>query len=49
MVPAKSRQCFVCGYEFPGSPLGLSWRTLVAIILLAIFLIPLIRLIIRSL
>ncbi|HEX9749821.1 MAG TPA: zinc ribbon domain-containing protein [candidate division Zixibacteria bacterium] len=43
MVPVDSTVCFVCGYEFAGRHGKLSWRTLVALVLLAVFLIPLIR------
>ncbi|HUU45076.1 MAG TPA: zinc ribbon domain-containing protein [Acidobacteriota bacterium] len=49
MVPAKSRQCSVCGYEFPGSPLRQSGRAILAVILVAVFLIPLIWAVIHAL
>jgi hypothetical protein len=49
MVPARSRQCYLCGYEFPGSPMRQSGRAILAIILVLVFLIPLIRAVIRAL
>jgi RNA polymerase subunit RPABC4/transcription elongation factor Spt4 len=48
-VPGDSRQCFICGYEFPGSQFNRSWRVIVAIILVLIFLIPLLHMVWRSL
>ena len=49
MVPGDQERCFICGYEFAGGRLRWSWRTWAALVLLAIFLIPFIRLALRAL
>ncbi len=49
MVPADEAVCFICGYEFAGRTVWKSWRLWVAIVLLAIFLIPFIRMLLRVL
>jgi uncharacterized paraquat-inducible protein A len=49
MVPSDHEQCFICGYEFAGGRNRWSWRVWAAIVLLAIFLIPFIRLLLRAL
>jgi hypothetical protein len=42
-------RCFICGYEFAGAPPHRSWRLWVALLLLAVFLIPLIRMLLNAL
>jgi hypothetical protein len=42
-------RCFICGYEFAGKPSHRSWRLWVALLLLAVFLFPLIRLVLNAL
>lgn len=49
MVPADDEECEICGYEFAGRSAWKSWRLWVAIVLLAIFLIPFIRMLLRVL
>ncbi len=47
-VPADQRVCYICGYEFPSSggshPKWVKW---VAIVVMALFLIPLLRMLLR--
>ena len=47
-VPADQEQCFICGYEFAGGKARRSWRVWVGVVLLAVFLIPFIRLLLRA-
>ena len=49
MVPADDETCYICGYEFGGRAVWKSWRLWVAFVLLAIFLIPFIRMLLRAL
>lgn len=42
-------RCFICGYEFAGKTGRRNWRLWVALLLLAIFLLPFIRMLYRAL
>lgn len=49
MVPVEDETCYICGYEFGGRSVWKSWRLWVAVFLLAVFLIPFIRMLLRAL
>ncbi|ELR68553.1 hypothetical protein C900_00294 [Fulvivirga imtechensis AK7] len=38
-IDAKSKECPICGYEFPGFSRGIQWVAILLIILILLFFI----------